>query len=185
MATTLNCLQCGKDCKVPNYRIATFKFCSFVCRDDYLRGKPKKPSTGAYKVTHLPSGEIVLTHRYVMEKYLGRPLLRGEVIHHINEDPGDNRIENLMVMTPKEHAMHHNQKHPIVKVCQVCGAQYVPRATKREASKTCSRECRYALTSLTNRRPNSPHSMYRESAYQSEIRARRPRKSPKASSKPT
>ena len=37
----------------------------------------------------------VMEHRLVMARWMGRPLLRSEVVNHINHDPRDNRRENL------------------------------------------------------------------------------------------
>jgi predicted XRE-type DNA-binding protein len=50
----------------------------------------------------------VRQHILVMEAFLGRKLEPWEVVHHINEDKKDNRIENLSVMSIGEHtALHH------------------------------------------------------------------------------
>lgn len=47
--------------------------------------------------------------KYVMENYLGRKLDKNEVVHHINENPMDDRIENLLVMTRSQHIALHNR----------------------------------------------------------------------------
>ena len=46
-------------------------------------------------------------HRRLAEWVLGRPLERGEIVHHVNHNKGDNRLENLVVMTQSEHCQLH------------------------------------------------------------------------------
>ena len=44
-------------------------------------------------------GNYVLLSRLLMEQKIGRLLRREEVVHHINDDRGDNRIENLQLFS--------------------------------------------------------------------------------------
>ena len=45
--------------------------------------------------------------RKTAEEYLNRPLHKGEVVHHLNGDASDDRYENLLIMTDREHKQLH------------------------------------------------------------------------------
>ena len=48
------------------------------------------------------------THRVVAEQMLGRPLLKGEVVHHIDGNKRNNHPDNLMVFpSQSEHVRGH------------------------------------------------------------------------------
>jgi hypothetical protein len=53
------------------------------------------------------SDGYVMEHRLVMERCIGRYLCENEVVHHINYNRSDNRIENLKLMTASEHMSLH------------------------------------------------------------------------------
>jgi len=52
-------------------------------------------------------GKNVYEHRDIMEKHLGRNLGRFEQVHHKDENKSNNVIDNLVVLTPKQHAAEH------------------------------------------------------------------------------
>ena len=75
-------------------------------------GHKKKRKDGYIKVylpTHPNSTKdgYVMEHVLVMENKIGRYLKSNEVVHHINHIRDDNRLENLKLMTFKEHARFH------------------------------------------------------------------------------
>lgn len=49
----------------------------------------------------------IMEHQYTMEQHIGRLLHDDEVVHHKNHKRNDNRLENLQLMTFKEHAGLH------------------------------------------------------------------------------
>lgn len=54
----------------------------------------------------------VLQHRLVMERHLGRYLEPHEIVHHINGDKLDNRIENLVITNRSAHIKDHKATEP-------------------------------------------------------------------------
>jgi hypothetical protein len=70
-----------------------------------------------YRPEH-PMSDItgyILEHRLVMSNHLGRLLLTNEDVHHIDENPLNNEISNLQVLTRSEHTTLHNNKKEIVR----------------------------------------------------------------------
>jgi hypothetical protein len=63
--------------------------------------------TGYARPTMVVDGKQRLVSRVVMERHLGRTLQSDELVHHINHDPFDNRIENLRVVSRADHKREH------------------------------------------------------------------------------
>jgi hypothetical protein len=95
------CALCGKPFTVISAAKAQ-RFCSRSCAFTWKTPRQEKP----YAKTTV-AGKQRLAHRVLMEAHLGRSLGRDEIIHHINGDATDNRIENLEVMSQAAHLQLH------------------------------------------------------------------------------
>lgn len=59
-------------------------------------------NSGGYRAFRL-FRRLILEHRFIMEKILGRKLRKGETVHHINGKRADNREENLELRMSGNH----------------------------------------------------------------------------------
>ena len=76
-------------------------------------GGHKKQRKDGYISVYVPNHKrankdgYIMEHILIMEQHIGRCLKDDEVVHHKNKIRNDNRIENLQLMTFKEHASFH------------------------------------------------------------------------------
>lgn len=74
--------------------------------DDY----PYKLINNGYVVLYTRDFKRLMgEHRYIMEKAIGRKLSKDEIVHHIDKNPLNNKLENLQIVTKEEHREIHKK----------------------------------------------------------------------------
>lgn len=77
-------------------------------QDRRILSRRSQPKLGQLKPHVYPKYLGRHLHRQIAEQKIGRPLQRGEIVHHIDGDPHNNKPENLEVlMSQSVHARRH------------------------------------------------------------------------------
>lgn len=100
-------------------------YCGKRAKEYEFGGHEKKRSDGYIKVyvpdhPHATADGYVMKHTLVMERNIGRFLREDEVVHHVNRVRDDNRLENLRLMTKKEHLSLHMRERHVERRKQAC-----------------------------------------------------------------
>ncbi len=92
------------------------------------------------KSGHYMTGRSV--HRAVWQYYYGT-IPENNEIHHVDENPANNYINNLRCLPKEEHALLHGklQQCRVEKkfICEVCGKEYYAKSNGR--NRYCSTKC--------------------------------------------
>lgn len=126
--TTTICKKCGQVfyARSRDLRKGLGKYCSRSCSGSTRASNPYKSPIGTrvfgkrgYVFIRTKSG-FKAEHRLVIEKKLGRKILKGEHVHHVNEKKDDNRPENLVVLSSLEHSLLHGRTRSMVSQAKNC-----------------------------------------------------------------
>ncbi len=111
------CRGCGKESETRQTGNRGI-FCSKPCRADFERKgreQPRRYEQDGYWMLQwtIPGGTKrrqkrghEFEHRRVWREHYG-DIPEGSIVHHVNGDKKDNRIENLRLMRRREHSQYH------------------------------------------------------------------------------
>lgn len=114
----VKCLQCGTAFKTYQSQIKNGggKYCSYSCKSKYENSGErhyawnggKFPANG-YIAVSVGQDRKKYEHQVIAALALGRPLKKGEVVHHVNGNKTDNRNSNLIICSSSyHHRLHQN-----------------------------------------------------------------------------
>lgn len=122
MFALFKCPTCNSECEKIKKDGLKAKSCSHKCYSSERAGI-KRGTYGdfviisGYRYVYAPYHPkaigtrklYVAEHRMIMESCIDRFLGNHEIVHHINENTLDNRLENLELMTASEHCKYHSK----------------------------------------------------------------------------
>jgi len=137
---TRKCEVCAKEMVGPAWLMRKKKYCSQLCNGNsksikngvsigQYEGKSIFLSAEGYPCIYR-SGRSKHLHVYIVEKVLGKELLKGAIVHHIDGDKMNWANSNLLVLQNiREHIqLHHRQK--LVNAGGIVGKHYICNTCK-------------------------------------------------------
>lgn len=101
-----DCEWCGRRFR-PAQDKRNVRFCSYSCaRRSCLKTPGLNFDQGRWFII-CRDGTKIAYARALMEVALGRELSPLEIVHHVNGDSTDDRVENLQIVTRSEHVRLH------------------------------------------------------------------------------
>lgn len=100
-----------------------------------------EPNKGDGRIrAYIKSMKCVVSYpKLLMAVHLGRDLDDDEEVHHIDENPLNNDLSNLIVLPKSEHAKLHGEEKRIVfedkaMICPMCGKEFIWTAHQQQNS---------------------------------------------------
>lgn len=61
----------------------------------------------------------IYEHIYLMSEHIGRPLNENEVVHHLDENKSNNKLENLVLLNNNAHSILHNMLRKSIDISEI------------------------------------------------------------------
>lgn len=112
---TYICLNCGITFIGIRNGKTNLKFCTQECSKIFMKGENSFAFKNGWTINSAGyrcikvGNKYLYEHRIVMEEFLNRKLKKDEVVHHKDKNKLNNCIENLQLMTKKEHDRLHTE----------------------------------------------------------------------------